>query len=149
MASLHRRKWIRIPGTELGALTESGKSLGPAFLYKVIHHICIRTANEGPARIQCKCMVPIYVFPEMELLFPKQNYNVLAPTVPILIYLWDIYIVPGSVCLSCCRGRCELILGLYKSLTDTGLIMNEEIGTEAEQFSEEEYINGIFLAVRT
>jgi hypothetical protein len=30
-------------------------------------------------RIQYKCLVPIYVFPEMNLLFPKQNYNALTP----------------------------------------------------------------------
>ncbi len=36
------------------------------------------TAKEGPVRIQYKCLVPIYVFPEMKLLFPKQNYNVLS-----------------------------------------------------------------------
>jgi hypothetical protein len=29
--------------------------------------ICIRTANEGTLRIQYKCLVPIYVFPEMKL----------------------------------------------------------------------------------
>ena len=38
------------------------------------------TANEGPVRIQYKCLIPIYVFPEMKLLFPKQNYNVLSPS---------------------------------------------------------------------
>ncbi len=31
------------------------------------------TANEGPVRIQYKCLVPMYVFAEMKLLFPKQN----------------------------------------------------------------------------
>ncbi len=36
------------------------------------------TANEGPVRIQFKCLVPIYVFPEMKMLFPKQNSNVLS-----------------------------------------------------------------------
>jgi hypothetical protein len=29
------------------------------------------TANEGSVRIQYKCLVPIYVFPEMKLLFSK------------------------------------------------------------------------------
>jgi hypothetical protein len=38
------------------------------------------TTNEGPVRIQYKCLVPIYVFPEMKLLFPKQNYSVLPPS---------------------------------------------------------------------
>ncbi len=30
-----------------------------------------------------------------------------------LIYLWEIYIFPGSVCLFCCRERWGLILGTY------------------------------------
>jgi hypothetical protein len=29
-----------------------------------------RTANEGPVRIQYKCLVPIYVYPQMKLIFP-------------------------------------------------------------------------------
>jgi hypothetical protein len=37
--------------------------------------------------------------------------------VPKLIYLWEIYIFPGSVCLFCCREICGPILGIYKSLT--------------------------------
>ncbi len=46
----------------------------------VLFSTCLKgycTANEGPGRIQYKCLVPIYVLPEMKLLFPKQNYNVL------------------------------------------------------------------------
>ncbi len=39
--------------------------------------------------------------------------------VPTLIYPWEIYIFPGSVCLFCCREICGLILEIYKSLTDT------------------------------
>ncbi len=31
-------------------------------------------------RIQYKCLVPTYAFPEMKLLFPEQNYNVLSPS---------------------------------------------------------------------
>jgi hypothetical protein len=38
------------------------------------------TANEGPVRIQYKCLVPIDMFPKVKLLFPKQNYNVLFPS---------------------------------------------------------------------
>ncbi len=41
--------------------------------------------------------------------------------VPTLIYLWEIYIFPGSVCQFCCREICGLILRIYKSLTDTWL----------------------------
>jgi hypothetical protein len=40
----------------------------------------VYTANEGPVRNQYKCLVPIYEFPDMNLLFPKQNYNVLYPS---------------------------------------------------------------------
>ncbi len=40
-------------------------------------------------------------------------------SVPSLIYMWEIYIFPGSVCLFCCREICGPILGIYKSLTDT------------------------------
>jgi hypothetical protein len=40
-------------------------------------------ANEGPVRVQYKCLVPIYVFPEKlncaASLFLKQNYNDLSP----------------------------------------------------------------------
>jgi hypothetical protein len=38
------------------------------------------TAKEGTVRIQYKCLVLIYVLPEMKRLFPKQNYNVLSPS---------------------------------------------------------------------
>ncbi len=37
----------------------------------------------------------------------------------ISIYLWEIYIVPGLVCLFCCSKIFGLILRIYKSLTDT------------------------------
>ncbi len=60
-------------------------------------------ANERRMRIQYKCLVPIYVFPEIKLLFPRQKYNVLSPSSYTEIYMWEIYIFPGSVCLFCCR----------------------------------------------
>jgi hypothetical protein len=46
------------------------------------HTVLWITANEGPVIIQYKCLVPIYVFPEMKLhcYLPKQNYNVLSPS---------------------------------------------------------------------
>jgi hypothetical protein len=53
------------------------------------------TANEVLVRIQYKCLVPIYVFPEMKLLFPKQNYsmwNVLSPSSYTHISVRDLYI---------------------------------------------------------
>jgi hypothetical protein len=50
------------------------------------------TANEGPVRIQYKWLVPIYVFPEMKMLFPKQNYNVLSPSSYTHVSVRDLYI---------------------------------------------------------
>ncbi len=38
------------------------------------------TANEGPVKILYKCLVPIYVYPEMKLFFPEQNFHVLSPS---------------------------------------------------------------------
>jgi hypothetical protein len=70
-------------------------------------------------RIQYKCLVPIYVFPEMKLLFLKQNYYALSPSSYTHISVRDLYISTGSVCLFCCRKICGPILGIYKSLPDT------------------------------
>jgi hypothetical protein len=49
------------------------------------------TANEGPVRIQYKCLVLTYVFPEMKLIFPKQNYNVPSPSSYTHISVRDLY----------------------------------------------------------
>jgi hypothetical protein len=51
----------------------------------------VHTANEGPVRIQYKCLVPIYVFPEMKLLFSKQKYNILSTSSYIHISVRDLY----------------------------------------------------------
>ncbi len=64
--------------------------------------------------------------------------------VPTFIYLREIFISPGSVCLFCWREICGPILGIYKI---AHWHMNVEIGTEAALFPEREYINGTFLAV--
>ncbi len=88
------------------------------------------TANEGPVRIQYKCLVSNYVF-------LNEGIIMFCLLIPTLIYLWEIYIFPGSVCQFCCRE----IAHRYS--------MNVEIGTEAMQFLEKEYIYGIFLAVWT
>ncbi len=70
------------------------------------------TANEGPVRIQYKCLVPIYVFPEMKLLFPKQKCNVLSPSFYTHISVRDFYISRIGLPF-CCRKICGPILGLY------------------------------------
>jgi hypothetical protein len=77
----------------------------------------IHTANEGPVRIQYKCLVFIYVFPKIKLLFSKRIVMFCLQDIT-LIYLWEIYIFPGLVCIFCCRELCGLILGIYKSLPD-------------------------------
>ncbi len=53
----------------------------------------------------------IYVFPEMKqrCIFPVHPF----------MYLWAIFIFPGSVCLFGYSKIGRLILGIYKSLTDT------------------------------
>jgi hypothetical protein len=55
------------------------------------------TANEGPVRIQYKCLVPIYCIYSQKLigavsLLPKQNYNVLSPNSYTHISVRDLYI---------------------------------------------------------
>jgi hypothetical protein len=104
-------------------------------------YIC--TANEGPVRIQHKCLVPSYVFPEIKMLFPKQNYNVLFPSSFTHISMRDLYI-----------SRIGLPILLQENMwTDPGNIKiahrhkNFEIGAEAAKFPEKKYINGVFVAV--
>jgi hypothetical protein len=50
------------------------------------------TANEEPVKIQNKCLVSIYVFPEMKMLFPKQIYYVLSPSSYTHISVRNLYI---------------------------------------------------------
>ncbi len=83
----------------------------------------------------------IYVFTEMKLLFPKQNFNFLSPSSYTHIYVRYLYIFPGSVRLSWCREICGPKIAHRR--------MNVEIGTEAAQFPEKEYMNGFFLAVQS
>ncbi len=75
---------------QIGARWQSGQYTG--FKASVFCTTAAReTANEGPVIIQYKCLVPIYVFPEIKLLFPKQNYNVPSPSSYTLISVRDFY----------------------------------------------------------
>jgi hypothetical protein len=57
------------------------------------------------------------VFPEMKLLFPKQNYNVPSPSSYTHISVRDLYISRTGLLQG--NTVCGQILGVYKSLTDT------------------------------
>jgi len=95
---------------------EASRSVGPQARLRPHLH----TANEGPVRIQHKCQVPIYVFPEMKLCGCVISITELSCSVsqfPHFMYLWAIYIFPGSVCLFCCSQIGRLNLRIYKSLT--------------------------------
>ncbi len=71
-----------------------------------------------PVSIQYKYLVPIYVFPEMKLFFPKQNYNVLNPSSYTHISVRDLYISGISLPILL-QGNKWTDPGMYKSLSDT------------------------------
>ncbi len=91
-------------------------------------------------------MVPIYVFLEMKMLFPKQNYNILSPSSYTHISVRDLYISR--------IGGLPILLQGNSMWTSPGNIyiarryMNVEIGTETAKLPGKDYINGIFLAVQ-
>ncbi len=89
-------------------------------------------------------MVPIYVFPEMKLLFPKQNYKFLSPNSYTHIPVRDLYIstirLPILLQGNMWTDPVNILIA-YRH-------MNVEIRTKAAQFPEKEYINKIFLAVQ-
>jgi hypothetical protein len=65
--------------------------------------------------------------------------------IPTLIYLWENYIFPGSVCLFCCSQICRPILGIYKLSTDTWMW---KLRLRPRNSQKKEFINGIFVAVQ-
>ncbi len=84
------------------------------------------------SRVHCKDPI----FPE------KKLRGILSPNFHIRVSVGDLYI-PMIDLPILLREICGPILVIYKSFTHT----NVEIGTEALQFPEKEYINGIFVAV--
>jgi hypothetical protein len=89
------------------------------------------TANEGSVRIQYKCQVIMYVFPEIKLLFRKQNCNVLSPS----------FYTHISVRLYISRIGLHILLqgNMWtdpRNIKITHRHMNVDIGAEAAQFPE-------------
>jgi hypothetical protein len=88
------------------------------------YRMSIHIANDGPARIQYKRLVPIYVLPEMKLcglVIPKHS-----------CICKRFYKFSGSVCQFCKSQIGRPILGIYKSLTG---YMNVGIGKEGRAVS--------------
>jgi hypothetical protein len=65
---------------------------------------CISTA-QSYTHWFTHCLVPIYVFPEMKLLFPKQNYNLLSPSSCTHITVRDLYISRIGLLLILLQGN--------------------------------------------
>jgi hypothetical protein len=82
----------------------------------------LQMKSEGLVRNQYKCLVPIYVFPEMKLhglVISKTELHVQCSVSQFshscLCALFTVqYIFPGSVCLFCCSHIDRQILGIYK-----------------------------------
>ncbi len=89
-------------------------------VYGYTNNPTLQMKGKGPVRIQYNWLVPIYVFPEMKLLFPKQNYNVLSPSSYTQISVRDLYISRIGISILP-QEICGPILGIYKSLTDTSM----------------------------
>ncbi len=85
-----------------------------------------------------------FMFPrnEAELHCHFQN-RIIMLCLPIstFMYLCEIYLFAGSVCLFCCSQINRPILGIYKSLADTWM---SELGMRQCSFISEKYINRIF-----
>jgi hypothetical protein len=71
-------------------------------------------------------------------IFPEKEYQGLSPDFHIHVSVSELYIHTIGLPFLL-EEICGLILGIYKSLT--------EIGADAAQFPEKEYINGIAVAV--
>jgi hypothetical protein len=76
------------------------------------------------------------IFPEKELCGHSPNFHTLVSVSDLYVPTIDLPILLQEIC--------GPILGIYIAHRH----MNVEIGTEAAQFSEKEYINGIIISVQ-
>jgi hypothetical protein len=75
----------------------------------------------------------------LKQIFPEKELRGVSPNFHIHVSVSDLYMLLIGLPILL-QEICGPIMGMYKSLTDT-------CGTEAAQFPEKEYINGIFVAV--
>ncbi len=97
--------WRTVPGTP-GSPPTLGKTNGP--IYTTLQ-------MKGLWEFNINVWFPCMYSQKWNCYFQNRIIMFCLP-VPTLIYLWEIYIFPGSVFLFCCREICSPILRIYKLL---------------------------------
>jgi hypothetical protein len=109
------------PPSELGLLYEGEGAIGQlrwtTSLCNPLHRLFYALQMKGRWESNINIWFPFMHSQKWNLYFQNRTMMFSLP-VPTLIYLWEIYIIPGWACLFCCRKICGPILGIYKSLTD-------------------------------
>ncbi len=94
------------------------------FVYHQVQSCSVRSSWEGKSAHLVVFNPALHCTESPINLFPKWNCAASFP-IPTFMYLWVIYIFPGSVCLFGYSQIGRPILGIYESLTD-----NMEIGRQ-------------------